>query len=285
MEFSMRFLACLVLFTACSTGPVERQEDDLRSAPPPKATVVLVHGMGGFRNVAGVDYFWHVPALYQSLGAKVFVPGLSAFQSIEERAAQLAAQLDGVSGPLLIIAHSQGGLDARYLITRLGYSPRVKALVTIATPHFGSPVADVATGVVEGPVEDAVNALVGELGWSLEGANQLTTTYTSQVFNPQTPDMPEVTYWSYSGKAAPLGLGSGEGWLHAAFMPTWSFLKAEGITSDGIVPEASAHWGKFQGTLSADHLGEVDQPLGETPDFDAPSFYRTLLAKLAAQGW
>src|SRR5579884_4041126 len=95
MDFSMRLLACLALAAACSAAPADLQEDELRSAPP-QSTVVLVHGMGGFRNVAGVDYFWHVPALYQSLGAKVFVPGLSAFQSIEERAAQLAAQLDGV---------------------------------------------------------------------------------------------------------------------------------------------------------------------------------------------
>ena len=43
---------------------------------------------------------------------------------------------------VVIIAHSMGGLDARYMISRLGMDDRVTALVTITTPHRGSPYAD-----------------------------------------------------------------------------------------------------------------------------------------------
>lgn len=46
-------------------------------------------------------------------------------------------------GKFHIIAHSMGGLDSRYLITHLGGSHRIASLTTIATPHFGSPIADV----------------------------------------------------------------------------------------------------------------------------------------------
>ena len=45
--------------------------------------------------------------------------------------------------PLHVIAHSMGGLDARYAIRNVPQvADRVKTLVTIGTPHRGSPVAD-----------------------------------------------------------------------------------------------------------------------------------------------
>jgi len=43
---------------------------------------------------------------------------------------------------VLIIAHSMGGLDARYMISRLGMEEHVAALLTVCTPHRGSPYAD-----------------------------------------------------------------------------------------------------------------------------------------------
>jgi len=44
--------------------------------------------------------------------------------------------------PLHVIAHSMGGLDARHAITnRKDIVTRVRTLVTIGTPHQGSPVA------------------------------------------------------------------------------------------------------------------------------------------------
>src|SRR5262249_5187529 len=36
-----------------------------------------------------------------------------------------------------VFAHSMGGLDARYMISRLGMAKRVLSLTTIATPHRG----------------------------------------------------------------------------------------------------------------------------------------------------
>ncbi|HUJ28596.1 MAG TPA: alpha/beta fold hydrolase [Myxococcales bacterium] len=254
-------------------------------ARPPRATVVLIHGMGGWSSIDGFDYFYQVPELWRSLGASVFVPGTTSFASIEERAGELEAQLDGLPGPLILVAHSQGGLDARYLVSTLGYARRVRALVTIASPHHGSPVADVALGLTPGPVWDAANALIGVLGWSLDGAKEITTSYMEQVFNPQTPDAPGVAYWSFSGRAAPFGIGAQNGWLHSPFMASWTLLDALGDDSDGIVPEKSAHWGQFLGSVPADHMGEVDQPLGYTPDFDARGFYTNLLARLGAEGW
>jgi triacylglycerol lipase len=44
-------------------------------------------------------------------------------------------------GPLSIIGHSKGGLIGRYYIERLGGDARVRTLVTLATPHLGTPSA------------------------------------------------------------------------------------------------------------------------------------------------
>src|SRR5258706_2536321 len=283
----MRKLAWIAAFFALACGGAlpETAQQDLAKKSAPKAAVVLVHGMGGFQKVEGIDYFWHVPALYRSIGATVIVPGTTTFASSEKRAAELKSQLDQTPGPLILLGHSQGGLDSRWLVTKLGYSDRVKAIVTIAAPHHGSPIADVALGLSPGPLQDAVDALIGTLGWSLDGAREVTVHNMEKVFNPSVPDMPGVTYWSFAGRAAPFGAGSRNGWLHSPLLATWTFLDIDAGANDGIVPEKSAHWGTFMGSIPADHLGEVDQPLGYTPQFDAQAFYTRLLQQFHDQGW
>src|SRR5512140_3469146 len=118
----------VLLALACGTAPAQEASQSELAAVP-HATVVLVHGMGGFQKIEGIDYFWKVPELYRSLGARVVVPGTTTFASSEKRAAELKAQLDAERGPLILLAHSQGGLDARYLVTKLGYAQRVRAVV------------------------------------------------------------------------------------------------------------------------------------------------------------
>ncbi len=44
-------------------------------------------------------------------------------------------------GPLSVIGHSMGGLIGRYYIKRLGGNARVKNLITLGTPHNGTPAA------------------------------------------------------------------------------------------------------------------------------------------------
>ncbi len=44
-------------------------------------------------------------------------------------------------GPMSIIGHSMGGLIGRYYVKRLGGDARVKNLITLGTPHNGSPSA------------------------------------------------------------------------------------------------------------------------------------------------
>ena len=53
-------------------------------------------------------------------------------------------------GKVNIIAHSKGGLDARYAISKLGMAPYVASLTTMNTPHRGCRFVDYACGLPEG---------------------------------------------------------------------------------------------------------------------------------------
>ena len=61
-------------------------------------------------------------------------------EKVREKVERLYARYPGM-GPLSIIGHSKGGLIGRYYVKRLGGDTRVRNLVTLGTPHNGSPSA------------------------------------------------------------------------------------------------------------------------------------------------
>src|SRR5262249_23485082 len=113
--------------------------------------------------------------------------------------------------PTHIIAHSMGGLDARFMLSpgnpdRIGIP--IRSLTTISTPHQGSPIADLldhASHLIPfphlpfagaaSPFEAALNAL----GISLDGLHDLTSKYCQEVFNPTYGNAPNVSYRSVAG--------------------------------------------------------------------------------------
>jgi triacylglycerol lipase len=113
------------------------------------ANIVLAHGICGFGNILGFRngfYFNSVAKLYRSKGHDVLEPTVDMLGSLQTRSDQLEAAIKAKwrdNEPIHIIAHSMGGLDARRVIkTNHAIGQRVKTLITIATPHLGSPVAN-----------------------------------------------------------------------------------------------------------------------------------------------
>src|SRR5205823_12773216 len=101
--------------------------------------------------------------------------------------------------PVVLIGHSLGGLDARYMISKLGMAERVKALLTVCTPHRGSPYADwsiLHLGKRLGGLR-----LMNLLGLDVQAISDLTTERCRQ-FNEEVPDVPGVRYFSI-GAARP----------------------------------------------------------------------------------
>src|SRR5205807_7832161 len=121
---------------------------------------------------------------------------VSPLGSVPERAAQLKAFLDrhAPHEPVHVFGHSMGGLDARYLIARLGMAGRVLSLTTIATPHRGSAFADWGLRRL-GPVFGPFFGLFGVSGRALRDVSVA----GCRALNEQVPDAPGVRHLSVAG--------------------------------------------------------------------------------------
>src|SRR4051794_3950070 len=117
---------------------------------------VLAHGLDGFKNIGPFNYFNGVADALSKDGHQVFVPQVAAYNSSEVRGAQLQAFVEDVlsqtgADKVNLICHSQGGLDCRYVASKM--AAHVASVTTIATPHRGTPIADIVEGDLPGPLQ------------------------------------------------------------------------------------------------------------------------------------
>ncbi|MFE8071109.1 triacylglycerol lipase [Marinobacteraceae bacterium S3BR75-40.1] len=141
--------------------------------------IVLVPGIFAFDSIAGVDYWYKIPGALESEGAEVFVPEINAFDSSARRGERLIEQLDQIraasNGRITkfnLIGHSQGGMTSRYVMN--ARPDLVASVTTVHTPHRGSPLADLVTGVapessLQGVAFDVFANAVGDLVNLLSG--------------------------------------------------------------------------------------------------------------------
>jgi hypothetical protein len=136
-----------------------------RDANLTKYPIVFAHGMAGFNNILGYDYWGDDYGQFVldpcdgfletscngdiNNSQKSYVSAVQPMQSSEVRGTQLANNIESymaTSGAsyVNIVSHSQGGLDSRkaakLLHQRKGRQV-VKTHVSISSPHRGSPVA------------------------------------------------------------------------------------------------------------------------------------------------
>jgi len=226
-----------------------------------KTTIVLLRGMFGFSKILWWEYFHGAPKLLEAMGFEVLVPATPWGQNIETRAAFLAEALKDCTGPVHLIGHSMGGLDARYFITRLGGHAKVASLTTISTPHHGSMLA---TRALSSPLSP----------WKHIPAVADLSLASMTRFNEDTPDMPGVIYRSYSAARK------------LAELPWWirpygrRITEAEG-SNDSLVSVASAIWGEHIATLQADHFELIGShvwlnPFRRRDPFKHPALYRDI---------
>ncbi len=187
-------------------------------------------------------------------GIEVITTTVPATGSIEERAAQLGLQIEerAKGKSVNIIAHSMGGLDARYMISRL-HPPNVKvlSLTTIATPHRGSAFADYCFEEIGPYYLHKMYKAFDALGISRGAFSQLTRKYIQEEFNPTTPDVEGTRYFSYGARFSPR--------LWSAFRQTHAIVEREEGPNDGMVSVRSARWGTYKGTLvGVSHLDLIN---------------------------
>jgi triacylglycerol lipase len=129
--------------------------------------IYLIPGFFGFANLGRLRYFVHVHEFLvarcaaRGIRARIHVVKTHPTSSLPKRAARvaetIAETLGSRRGVVDLIGHSTGGLDARLFaapnvslptgIDVERYAVRVRNVITVATPHFGSPLASFLTTV------------------------------------------------------------------------------------------------------------------------------------------
>ena len=90
--------------------------------------------------------FGKIEKVLKEQGLIVYTAKTDGFGTILSNAEQLKKYIELILekenvDKVNIIAHSKGGLDAKYMITSLDMEESVASLTTICTPHKGSPIA------------------------------------------------------------------------------------------------------------------------------------------------
>ncbi|MCA9659494.1 MAG: hypothetical protein KC486_14200 [Myxococcales bacterium] len=262
-----------------------------------------VHGWTGFENIGPLTYFYGVRDHLEPLGFPMSIAVLDPYNSSEVRGGQLSEQIDEAlvewrARKLDLIGHSQGGIDSRYAISSLGHGEHVSVLMTVATPHRGTYIMDLALGLAPGAAEEALAFLFNLLGAVSAQAKSdakasfysLSEAYMTEEFNPQNPDDPDVAYISYTGyTCAAIDFLDPDkhcnDYVDPLILAGYNILKLARGPNDGLVTVESAEWGDYRGEMIADHIDEVGQIAGLTDaDFDHKAWYLDRVRDLVAEG-
>lgn len=241
--------------------------------------IVLVHGVLGFDHVAvlgqKVVYFRGIADLLRAHGATVYTAKLPPLSSVPDRARALAEFVDALPCDRVnLVAHSMGGLDSRYALARLGLADKVSSLITIATPHRGTPLADLIAGVAGLMPMRALRAMVGQVGLDTAAVDWLTTHRTG-VLNRDIEDIADILYGSIVGRTrrrAILG--------NPVLLSGHLYIAGRAGDNDGMVPITSQCWGEIIDEIDADHWAQI----GWSRSYDVAPVYRRLIDHLRHHG-
>jgi triacylglycerol lipase len=301
---ALALTSALAVSSCASADGASSDDGDWLTATPTASTastftstkypIVLAHGLTGFRQLFGVvDYFNGIPGDLRSGGAQVFVTQVSAVASAEQRGEQLLQQIEFIAastgaGKVNLIGHSEGGLDARYV---LGVRPDlIASLTTVATPHLGADLADfLADNISDNGFNSTVLAAFGNsLGTVIDlltgmpspqdalGAVRSLSSDGAAVFNQRFPAGLAATRCGTpptSANGIPLFSWAGSSVLTNVLDISDPAL---GLTSlfysednDGLVGRCSGHFGKvLRDNFRMNHLDEVNQLFGLTSIFE-----------------
>jgi triacylglycerol lipase len=260
-----------------------------------KYPLILVHGAGLRDKTFGINYWGRIPRYLAERGVKVYYGGTGAWNVIEKNGETLKQTVRSVlaktgAEKVVIIAHSRGGLEARYAIGRPGMAGKVAALVTMSTPHRGAKAMNVALKFPRRLyrfVSFFVNCWSRILGDTepdfYTGSRQLSEKWCAE-FNRNNPDSGEVCYQSYAAK---LRFFFGD----LYYLLPYILVRIFDGDNDGLCPVESAVWGDFRGIVTTrgifgiSHGGILDFYRVRYKGVDIPELYADIVRDLAAKGF
>lgn len=247
--------------------------------------VVLHHGMWGWDAIrwgpVSTHYWNTIDDAIAAAGYDVIVTRVHPSAGVRRRARELHDFLTPVLNrpdrrdePVILLGHSMGGMDARYLVSNVGLGDRVAAVVTVGTGHRGSPYYDWIVDVL-----DCAGQLraIDQTAWDL-GAVWDSTTAGCARLNDETPDVRGIRYYSVAGVCAPPNMPL---WL----LPGWQIIRDRQGDNDGRISRASARWGRDLGVWPGDHFRLINwrtAVLPGDPFGDVTPRYLDLLAHVTA---
>ena len=276
--------AVLLAVTVSPASAFLGDDDDYTETRYP---IVLVHGLFGFDEVLGVEYFYRIPETLARSGADVHTVQVSAGNSHEVRGEQLLEQVEeilAITGAerVNLLGHSQGSPTARYVASVR--EDLVASVTSIGGVNHGAPLADALLdedgNVVQpiGAIGDGAVELIdfisgGGNPQDIEAALQSLSTEGSKAFNEKHPEgVPE----EFCGQGEPVG----ESGIHYySWTGTSIFTNALDISdpilagasiafeddkpNDGLVGRCSARLGEvIREDYRMNHLDQVNHVLG-----------------------
>ncbi len=261
-----------------------------------KYPLLLVHGVF-FRDFRYINYWGRIPGELKKNGAVIYYGNHQSAAPVSGSGEELTARIRQIveetgCGKVNIIAHSKGGLDSRYAISKLGADSMVASLTTVNTPHRGCEFADYLLEKIPKKQQDMVasayNAALKKLGDTnpdfLAAVYDLTADACRRR-NETVEDMPGVFYQSTGSE---LAVASG-GRFPLNF--TCRLVHYFDGKNDGLVGEKSFPWGSTYRFLTASgkrgisHGDMIDMNRENFDGFDVREFYVQLVHDLKERGF
>lgn len=227
-----------------------RKESDICATKYP---IIMLHGIG-FRDVKYVNYWGRIPKELIKYGANIYYGHQEAWGTVENNAREVQEKIyeimkENNCSKVNIIAHSKGGLDARFLITGLNMGEHIASLTTISTPHRGSEVMKLLVKLPNGVykfITNLIDKTYKKLGDKNPNAyissRQLLPSYCED-FNKRIHDDNRVFYQSYTSVMKNI-------FSDSLLCVPYGIMKIMGSgDNDGLVSIESAKWGNFKGTF------------------------------------
>jgi triacylglycerol lipase len=239
--------------------------------------VALVPGIFGFDRLGLLEYFNGVARWLEDRfpGLQAAMTRTDPLGTVADRGEVLAEEIVRIFGAaedVHLIAHSLGGLDARFLASNnlSGLGARVKTIVSISTPHMGSPVASVLEQA--NPFDQLSsllnldNGFLTDLRGKLDAVRDLSES-AAALLNAQCTDVPHIRYLEVAGVGR-------DGPFHTSnfYALTYLYVHARAGRNDGLVPMTSAQRQRPLFALWAgDHADLIGHDLNGPTPFSTPN--------------
>lgn len=261
-----------------------------------KYPILMVHGVF-FRDMKYINYWGRIPRELIRNGAEIYYGNQQSAAGVEDSARELADRIKQIVDTtgcekVNIIAHSKGGLDARYAVSMLGADKYTASLTTICTPHRGCAFADHllkrSSYALKYYIAQKYNDTLmrfGDINPDFLSAVSDLTEESCRLLNTTAPDREGVLYqsvgsrmWNSGSAGFPLNITYK---LVAKFSP---------LDNDGLVDVDSMRWGESFKLIEPktgrgiSHGDMIDLFREDIPQFDVREEYVQIVSGLKARG-